>query len=297
MVEDRTHEENPERERGADVTEPRKMFESAIKEMVPIGGFAIAVSAALKGRPTTRQGELASMVFGRMCAHGRSIGALVQSGMFDHSAIMAIARMLVDGMTMHSYLREPVSEQLWQLRYSVMKLHDTAARIKFVRAWWTSTDYADLIAGRDSLIQEIRQNPEFQTLNGDQQTHLLSGEAIFASGMRRAARSAGWSEDMFISTYNYFSAHIHAAPMSYWRMRQHDVDYLSPGPMQFATAAMAIGVGAACLRRVALRELDDRGGGSGGKDGEFLLKLRQEDRDCTVFAGNARNSASTPGRK
>lgn len=247
-----TDQESSKDSRAGSEDDPREMFLSAMKQLATIGGLANNVSMLIRGEPTTISRELASMVHGRMCAHARSIGAIATSSMFDHSAIMALSRMLMDGLSMYTYLREPVSEAAWALRCNLMHLHDTCARIKLVGAWKDRAEYEDLTKWRASLIEQIRASAVFQGLGEEQQKRLLSGEEIFIGGMRRAEQAAGWSEETFISIYNYFSAHIHAAPMSYWRMRQHGVDYLEPGPMQFGSAAMAIEVGIACLRRTTL---------------------------------------------
>lgn len=82
-----------------------KVFEEALADLAKIGGFSNMASIELRGRSTDRQGELASMVHGKMCAHARSIGAVAQSSMFDHSAIVGLSRMIVEGLTMYAYRR------------------------------------------------------------------------------------------------------------------------------------------------------------------------------------------------
>ena len=279
--------EDPNSAKGSITTstaEPRGTFLSALTQLATLGGLSNNVSLLIRGESTTRSGELASMVHASMCAHARSVGAIATSSMFDHSAILALSRMLVDGLTMYAYLRESVEDAVWTLRYKVMELHDVTARIKLVRAWQERVEYDDLRNMRESLVGQIKASVVFQGLGEERKKRLLTGEEMFVEGMRKAARVAGWSEEKFISIYNYFSAHIHSAPMSYWRMRQHRVDYLEPGPMQFGSAAMAIEVAVACLRRVTVRQLMESPKFSPNEGwGEYLTQLREEDSKCDVF--------------
>jgi hypothetical protein len=204
--------------------------------------------------------------------------------MFDHSAIMALARMIVETMTMFFYLLEAMTEDEWALRYAVLRLHDTAARIKLMRMSQSKADYDDLSQGRAELVKKIRLNPAFARLEPDQQDRLLTGEQIFVGGMRAAAtRAAGWRGATFMALYNYFSAHVHAAPMSFLRMRQHGVDYYFPSEAQFGSASLAIEVAKACLRRVSLRYLDTMPSARGEFSAEYLTCLIKEDVECNVF--------------
>lgn len=76
-----------------------------IAELSVLGGFANHVSVNQTGLPTTKAGSLSSMVFAKCCAHARSIAAVSkQSSMFDHHAIMALARMIMEASTMIAYL-------------------------------------------------------------------------------------------------------------------------------------------------------------------------------------------------
>ena len=266
-------------------SESQQAFAEALDELAVIGGFSNHVSIALVGLPTNRAGELASMVHAKMCAHGRSIGAICKSSMFDHSAIISLGRMMMDGMTMYFYLLEKITDDEWALRYLVLRLHDTVARIKLIRASKPKSEYADLTAGRLSLVEEIKQSPCYGLLNTAQQERVVTGEEIFVGGMRHAAtRVGGWREETFLALYNYFSAHMHTAPMSYMRMRTHTVDYFAASEAQYASARMAMIVSVACLRRVSLHCLDRQPGAHSQFSTEHLASVRQQDADCNVFS-------------
>lgn len=259
------------------------LLKDALSELATIGGFSNMVSIELAGAPTDRQGELASMVHGKMCAHARSIGAIAGSPMFDHSGIVGLARMIVEGLTMYAYLRQPVPAEVWRLRDLVLRLHDTVARITLLRAWQTRSDSQDLRTGRADLLAQIEASPVFQDLPDVQKETLRTGSQIFVGGMRRAAKEAGWDEVRFTALYNYFSAHLHAAPMSYMRTREHGVDYFAPSEAQAAIAATAISIATACLRRVSLRQLAESDWRAHPVFAASADGFIAEDADCVVF--------------
>lgn len=236
---------------------PVTPVDDALEELIVVSGFSNDVSMALTGSATDRAHELASMVHAKACAHGRSIGFVCRSNMFDHSAVLGLSRMIVECLSMYAYLVEPVPEEIWTFRYAVLRLHDTVARIKLLRAWPSFADTTDLKAGRDALIREIRSHPSFAGFDGEQQKRLVSGETIFVGGMRKAAALVGWDADVFTALYGYFSSHLHAAPMSFFRMDDHRIDYFFPNEAQKQIASVGIATAAAALRRLSLLHLGD----------------------------------------
>ena len=265
-------------------TDPLLLFKAALEDLAVVGGFSNHVSMELAGRPTTRAGEYASMVHGKMCATARSIGAICESPMFDHSAIMGLSRVMMDGLTMFCYLHEPVSAEQWYLRDAVLLLHDTVTRIKLARSCDSKESYSNLSNGRLETEKRIRSNRFFSELPEAQQTGIMTGEQMFIGGMRAAAcRSAGWHKDKFTSLYSYFSAHLHVAPMSYTRMRAQGIDFLKPSATQYGLLGLPIVVATACLRRATLRLLRADPPMIGKFHKGLLEDLTARDEDCGVF--------------
>lgn len=268
--------------------EGEPIFAKAIDNIAVVGGFSNHVSMVLKGAQTDEQGALASMIHAKMCAHARSIGAICKSSMFDHSAIMSIARLVLEGMTMFYYLREKVGGDEWTLRFLVLRLHDTAARIKLMRAWKQESEYADLTAARRSMIEQIRSNSAFARFDRKRQDGILTGEEMFVGGMRRAAMRTGvWRDEIFTAIYSYLSVHTHSAPMSFLHTTAQSVDYYAPSDFQYGAAAFAIEVTCACLRRVSLCYLDNHLEKYPEAIKQFpvsiLEQFREEDANCGVF--------------
>jgi hypothetical protein len=269
----------PEDERKALV---KKQLESSLSDLAMLGGLANHVSITQTGLPTTVAGDLASRVFAKMCAHARSIAAITQSSMFDHHAIMTLARMIIDSSVMLAYLDQEVSDEEWQLRHAVLRLHDTSARIKLLRGYGNETD--DLRKGRESIKAEIRGYEAFRKLPDDRREKLLTGDQIFVRGMRHAAVEFGWEESRFGSIYGYLSDHVHSTPMSFMRMKEHEIDYYFPGEAQHSTAVLAIELSAACLRRSIMRQIDKHPEQLDKYHPEIVAEVRESDKSGKLFS-------------
>jgi len=253
-------------------------------ELAILGGFANHVSVNQTGLPTTTAGSLSSMVFAKCCAHARSIGAIsLQSSMFDHHAIMALARMIVEASTMIAYLLDPVEPEEWELRHTLLQLHDTVARIKLLGGFEQPAD--DLRAGRETLRAALHANPLFDHLPEDRQKRLLGGEEMFAIGMRAVAtRIMGWNDRQFNAVYAYLSSHAHSAPMSFMRMKDHKIDYFFPSETQAQILALSMEVTIACLRRSMLRMIDRVPAQVDLYQPELLADARALDAACPLFS-------------
>lgn len=262
---------------------PPNRFRDQLDELAIVGGFANSVSMAQTGLPTTRAGELGSMVFAKCCAHARSIGAIaLHSSMFDHHAIMTLARMIVEATTMLGYLNEPATTEEWALRHTVLRMHDTTTRIGLLRSFNSET--SDLRTGLKELQAELEEMTLFKALPTERQQRLLTGQEMYVTGMRSVAvRAVGWDEDQFASVYTYLSAHTHTAPVSFMRMRDHSIDYMNPSQTQFEILAIAMEAAIACVRRSMLWQIDRVPDQIPEYQQELLAEMRGKNAACPFF--------------
>lgn len=262
---------------------PPSRFRDQMQELAALGGFANHVSMEQTGLPTTTAGSLASMVYAKCCAHARSIGAIaIGSSMFDHHAIMTLARMIVEAWTMLAYLEERISSDEWALRYAILKLHDTCTRIKLLRSVAGGT--IDLREGREGLKAELLDMELFAALRADRQTRVLSGEEMYVTGMRSVATgAAGWREEEFMAVYAYLSAHAHSAPVSFMRMKDHGIDYFFPSETQREILVLPMEAAIACLRRAMLSRIDREPHQLDAYHPELLAEAREKDAASPFF--------------
>ena len=264
-------------------TESEHHFRNQMDELAIVGGFSNHVSMLQTGLPTTHSGELGSMVFAKGCAHVRSIGAIARSyPIFDHHANKTQPRMIVETTTMLAYLSETVTAEVWELRLAVLKIHDTATRIKLLRSFGGET--GDLRTGLEELKSEVSEMVDFKSLQIERQKRVLTGEEMYVTGMRAVAiRVVGWNEEQFNAVYNYLSAHTHTAPVSFMRMRDHHIDYLHPSDTQFEILAIAMEAAIACSRRSMLLQIDRQPEQAGSYQQELLAEMRLKDSACPFF--------------
>ncbi|NQE64532.1 hypothetical protein E1H18_4788 [Caulobacter sp. RHG1] len=183
---------------------------------------------------------------------------------------------------MISYLNDPVGTDEWELRHTVLRLHDTATRIKLLRGFGGSAD--DLRAGREELKAKLLSLPLFAALPEQRRARILTGEEMFTTGMRGVAiKKMGWDEDQFTAIYAYLSAHAHSAPVSFMRMREHQIDYMAPSETQMETLAISMQVAISCLRRVLVRQIDLQPDQVGEYQPDLLAEARTEDAACPFF--------------
>jgi hypothetical protein len=250
--------------------------------------FALKLSAATRGQPTSEAGEFASIAHLKMMMNAVSAERLFKEAFFfDHSAIMTLCRMIVETMTLYYYLRETVSLDEWECRKATLQLHATSARIKLFRASRPKEAFQDILDGRESLKTSLRANTFFGTLQKEQQDYIISGEQIYVGGMRAAAvRAAGWREEQFMSLYSYFSAHAHSVPMSFVRFRRHQIDYANPSGAQLNMVALALSVAEFCLLRVSMHHLTIDSADMSAFSPSELAEFREEIATSKILQGD-----------
>jgi hypothetical protein len=115
---------------------------------------------------------------------------------------------------------EEVSDEEWDFRLQVMKVHDAASRVRLFKRL-IADEAQNQRATLEVLRDELAMMPLFRQRPKQQQVRLHAGELIYANGMRSVVKSMNFDEEYFDSVYNYLSAYVHSSPLSYFR----DGDY------------------------------------------------------------------------
>jgi hypothetical protein len=98
--------------------------------------FLSVISSKITGRPMTLSHSLASGLLGKICITAMSAQALYRGHeekrlpFLDHSSIAALCRAIIETSIMYWYLMETISDEEWEFRLLVMKIHDAASRIR-----------------------------------------------------------------------------------------------------------------------------------------------------------------------
>jgi len=139
------------------------------------------------------------------------------------------------------------------------------------------------------LEDQLKANAKFISLDEKHRLNLLSGEMIYIDGMRKVAVRVGWDEDVFGSTYNYFSTHIHSLPMSFTRVRRHNVDFNNPGEYQKNVAAFGINVAEFCLLRTSIHYASLEAGLLAKYEKKEIAEFEKELEASTVLTGKRKS--------
>ena len=232
----------------------------------------LQVSRSYGGIPSpTAKHFYASLLFTMMCSRGVSMAILAPCSPWaakmvehwDYGSVTGIARTLLELRLAFYYLCvEAVSEDEWNARWNVFNLHDCTSRIRLFRALEQvhAEPQDEQIAGfteqAEELRERLRTNPFFQSLSEKKQKRLLAGEQAYILPLEDIAVGAGVGKE----TYRYFnillSSHIHALPMSFYRMDDGRGRGL-PHPVEEGYTAMCLTLASALLTasRDDLREL------------------------------------------
>jgi hypothetical protein len=188
--------------------------------------FLSLISSKITGHPMTVSHSLASGMLGKICISAMSTQALYRGHedkrlpFLDHSSIAVLCRAIIETSIMYWYLMEDVSEDEWEFRLHVMKIHDAASRVRLFKRM-----IADAADNQRAALQALRGKlaamPLFQKRTAQQQQKMLGGELIYVNGLRSVVESMNFDEEYFDSVYNYLSAYVHSTPLSYFR----DGDY------------------------------------------------------------------------
>jgi hypothetical protein len=145
--------------------------------------FLSLISSKITGRSMTVSHSLASSMLGKICITAMSARALYRGHeekrlpFLDHSSIAVLCRAIIETSIMYWYLMEEVSEDEWEFRLHVMKIHDAASRVRLFKrliADEANNQRAALQALRDKLAAM----PLFQNRSAQQQQKMLGGEFI-----------------------------------------------------------------------------------------------------------------------
>lgn len=188
--------------------------------------FLSLISSKITALPMTVSHSLASGMLGKICITAMSVQALYRGHenkrlpFLDHSSIAVLCRAIIETSIMYWYLMEEVSEDEWEFRLRVMKIHDAASRVRLFKP--VIANEAD---NQRAVLQALRIKlaamPLFQKRTAQQQKKLSGGEVIYVNGMRSVVESMNFDETYFDSVYNYLSTYVHSTPLSYFR----DGDY------------------------------------------------------------------------
>jgi Family of unknown function (DUF5677) len=219
--------------------------------------LTMQVSLLIAGEKTTIRHSYASYMLYRICTVATSVTELYLRHerepltTLDYSSIAVLCRTIIDASIMYWYLTEEITDDEWNFRLAVLNVHDSASRVRLFKGIdpnEAETQRANLVAKKNALSDLAL----FNARTEEEKAKLLSGQTMYVNGMRSLLKSMNVGKVYFDGLYNYLSAHVHLAPLSYFRLRQGSAEEVT-----FARGFMQLCLYEASrmVVRVALREI------------------------------------------
>lgn len=169
---------------------------------------------------------------------------------WDYGSMTGIARTLIELRIAYFYLcTEERGEDQWRLRWNLFNLHDCTSRIRMFDVIGEQGEVAGLQEQAEELRERLTSNPEFQALDPKRHRKLLHGQTAYLFPLETIAERAGIDLAMFRYLYVLLSSHVHALPMSFYRMGGDNPDRGRglPSPVEENYSALCMSLAATLL--------------------------------------------------
>lgn len=138
---------------------------------------------------------------------------------WDYGSMTGVARTLIELRIAFFYLcSEQCPEDEWQFRWNLFNLHDCTSRIRMFDAFGDEDQVEGFKTQADELRERLTTNPFFETIDPKRRKKLLHGQTAYLAPLETIAERAGIDLWMFRFLYVLFSSHVHALPMSFYRI-------------------------------------------------------------------------------
>lgn len=215
-------------DQGAYGPEPSESYLRVLRMLDEIVRECIFVSRSYSGilSPTGRH-FYASVLFTLMITKGVSLLVLAphtpwaekKIEHWDYSSMTGIARTIIELRVAFYYLCvDKCPEDEWQFRWNLLNLHDCMSRIRMFEALEDAGQVEALHANAEEYRSRLLQNPFFATIDRKRHKSLLHGQTAYLFPMEVIAEKAGIDLKLFRWLHVLFSSHVHALPMSFYRV-------------------------------------------------------------------------------
>lgn len=211
-------------------------------------------------RSPTSQHFYASVLFTVLVTRGVSLMNLIPHTPWaekliehwDYASAAGIARTMLEvRLALHYLCVDPCSREEWECRWNVFNLHDCRARKRFFEERGAESSEIEGFEGQaEELRERLRANAYFLSLPQKQQTRFLSGHVAYFIPLEKIGEQVGFKRSDFRWIYAFLSSHVHALPMSFYRMGGHAGDGRGrglPTPVEEHYTSLCISLAATLL--------------------------------------------------
>ena len=142
-----------------------------------------------------------------------------ESEHWDYASATNISRTIMETRLNFFYLCvDECSEDEWDCRWNLFNLHDAMARVALMRGMDSHDQERGLIAQADELRTKLNSNAFFKLIPEKRRKELLKGNTAHLCSLEEIGSRAGIDLRTFKLMWKFMSAHVHALPLSFYRM-------------------------------------------------------------------------------
>lgn len=261
-----THEEilaagNPAPPLSIEYSETLNVFDNVVRDCITVSRQYSGIAS-----PTTKH-FYASVLFTSLISRGISLAILAPYSPWankmiehwDYASAAVITRTMIELRAAFHYLCiDECTEEEWQCRWTLLKLHDCLSRKRLFEARTeTSGHSVQFELHAVELRSELQTNSHFMGLS--QQKRLLNGQTAYLFAIEDMAENAGIKKEDYRFLHVMFSSHVHGLPMSYFRMGEQERGRGLPSPVEetYTSVCLACAADILATTRDEVRTLFD----------------------------------------
>jgi hypothetical protein len=138
---------------------------------------------------------------------------------WDYASAAGIVRTMLELRIAFYYLcSEECDEKEWECRWNIFNLHDCTSRVRMFTAMGNDDEVKNLSQTADEIRDRLKSNSFFDNLPAQKKKTALHGQSAYLSPLEDIAEKAGIEKSQFRWLYVFLSSHVHALPMSFYRI-------------------------------------------------------------------------------
>ena len=138
---------------------------------------------------------------------------------WDYASTAGLVRTMLELRIAFYYLCSDECEEVeWECRWNILNLHDCVARIRMFTAIENHEEVERLSQSAEEIRDRLRANSFFETLPDKKKKTALHGQSAYLFPLEDIAEKAGVEKTQFRWLYVLLSSHVHALPMSFFRI-------------------------------------------------------------------------------
>ena len=145
---------------------------------------------------------------------------------WDYASAAGIVRTMLELRIAFYYLcSEECTEEEWECRWNIFNLHDCTSRIRMFSSMDRIEDAEKLSLEADKIRKRLKINTYFESLPEKKKKNALHGQSAYLYPLEDIAEKVGIKKAQFRWLYVLLSSHVHALPMSFFRIGDENVHY------------------------------------------------------------------------